>query len=234
MAKSRSSNQKTHNSNQTKSRSYSPRQSRSKQIRKRFLIVCEGTKTEPNYFESFRQKLTNIVSITIRAAGKVTLSLVKEAKKIKDEDGEYDEVWCVFDRDAKAENKNQQNFNEAIELACNNDIKLAISNDSFELWYLLHFEYYSSQTHRSQFESLLSDRNRLGEKYEKNCDNMYDRLIDLQSKAIQNAERLWNSYNQNNSITDRSQANLIQQHNNNPSTTVFLLVQSLDRYLDRS
>lgn len=104
--------------------------------KKRFLIVCEGTKTEPNYFEALGKIIKSKVNLSIKGEGKVSLSLVKQAIKLK-EDGEYDqgddEVWCVFDRDCKKENNNQQNFNQAIKLAHSNDINLAISNDAFEL-----------------------------------------------------------------------------------------------------
>ncbi len=125
-----------------------------RKLKKRFLIVCEGTKTEPNYFEAIGKQIKQKVNLVIKREGKVTLSLVKEAKRLKDEDGGYkqdsnDEVWCVFDRDAKTENNNQQNFNEAIRLAYSNNINLAISNDAFELWFLLHYSYYQSETHRS-------------------------------------------------------------------------------------
>jgi hypothetical protein len=62
---------------------------------KTILIYCEGEKTEPNYFKSFRQHLHNPqVNIEIGGAGYNTLSLVKkiielkkEAKKNKEEIG---------------------------------------------------------------------------------------------------------------------------------------------------
>jgi hypothetical protein len=33
---------------------YSSRKVNTREIRQRFLIICEGEKTEPNYFRSFR------------------------------------------------------------------------------------------------------------------------------------------------------------------------------------
>ncbi len=185
--------------------------------RKRFLIVCEGTKTEPNYFEGFQKELRTKAYFKIEPKGMVSLSLVKEAIRLKNEDGEYDDVWCVFDRDFKAENNNQQNFNEAIRLAQRNNLNLAVSNDAFELWFLLHYEYYSSQTHRSELIKKLSHKNRLGAKYEKNSEDMYKKLKDKQQTAIDNAKRLWANCNQN--------------YNINPSTTVFQLVNTLNDLL---
>jgi hypothetical protein len=184
------------------------------ETRKRFLIVCEGKQTEPNYFTGFQNELRTIAFMQIEGKSMVSLSLVKEAKRLKDEDGEYDEVWCVLDRDFKSENNNQQNFNAAIELANRNQINLAVSNDAFELWFLLHYEYYSSTTHRSDLITMLCDKKRLGTKYKKNSADMYEKLKEKQPEAIKNAENLWNNCNCN--------------YNTNPSTTVFLLVKRLN------
>ena len=53
-------------------------------------------------------------------------------------------VWCVFDRDKnidEAQNERSNiEFDEAIALARRRGIKVAWSNDAFELWVLLHFE----------------------------------------------------------------------------------------------
>ena len=141
------------------------------------MIVCEGTKTEPNYFETLGRKLKGKVNVVIKREGKVSLSLVKETKRYIEEDGGFereDEVWCVFDRDLKKENNNQQNFNEAIRLAYNNNIRLAISNDCFELWFLLHFSYYCSQTHRNKLENILNRK--IEGSYHKNDPELYKKL----------------------------------------------------------
>ncbi|MFA6278464.1 MAG: RloB family protein, partial [Pedobacter sp.] len=60
--------------------------------------------------------------------------------------GTTEDIWCVYDRDLKAEvwinNLPQDNidFDTSIILAENAGIKVAWSNDVFELWILLHFE----------------------------------------------------------------------------------------------
>jgi hypothetical protein len=224
---------KKHKKKVRNDRGYSNRIVEQRSTAKRFLIVCEGTATEPKYFYGMIKFINKkLIFIKIKPAGKVTLSLVKEAIKLKKEDGEYDEVWCVFDRDFKAENNNQQNFNAAIKRAYKNDIKLAISNDAFELWYLLHYEYYSSETHRSDLKKMLSEKNRLGEKYEKNCEEMYEKLEDKKETAIKNAKRLWASYDDDSSLTQSAEGELIRKHNQNPSTTVHLLVEELSQYIE--
>jgi hypothetical protein len=210
-------------------RSYSNRQEKVQinNTRQRILIVCEGTKTEPNYFEGLRREFKNKVHIDIKPAGRVHLSLVKYAKKLADEDGEYNEVWCVFDRDLKTENQNQENFNQAIITAQQNQFKLAISNDAFELWYILHYEHYCSATHRQKYDEILSDKNRLGKKYLKNSNEMYLILKPLQQQGIINAKKLWEKSEEEVISSQQETDQLIKKHNINPSTTVYQLIERI-------
>ena len=116
-----------------KGRAYSPRKINIREPLSRFLIVCEGAQTEPNYFEGFRAP--GLV-IRIEGIGHNTLSLVKKTTELrKDED--YDQVWCVFDKDENS----SESFNADLTLAARNNIQVAYSNEAFELCYLLHFDY---------------------------------------------------------------------------------------------
>ncbi len=67
-----------------------------------FLIVCEGEKTEPNYFRSFPKKAGKIVfDIQFKGGGINTLKVVEKAIEIRDNSTQkYDRVWAVFDRKA--------------------------------------------------------------------------------------------------------------------------------------
>ena len=57
------------------------RQVNTREVKQTFLIVCEGEKTEPNYFRSFR-----VLTATVRVegAGMNTLSLIKETIRLKE------------------------------------------------------------------------------------------------------------------------------------------------------
>ncbi len=121
--------------------SYSARPVETRETYERFLIVCEGAKTEPNYFQSFRVPKE---VIDIHGIGDNTIRIVEEAIRLKEKDN-YDQVWCVFDRDSFPPNR----FNAAFILAGENSIKIAYSNEAFELWYLLHFNYYDSAMSRN-------------------------------------------------------------------------------------
>ncbi len=50
--------------------------------RRWFLIVCEGEKTEPNYFRSFPVD-TKVIKLDIKGEGKNTKSLVEKAIELK-------------------------------------------------------------------------------------------------------------------------------------------------------
>lgn len=104
------------------SQGYSPRILNSRSPKQRFLIVCEGTKTEPNYFRSFRVPK---VVIDIEGLGRNPTKLVEYAIDRRSED-DFDQVWCVFDRDVWT----IQDFQQAFKLAIQNKIKVSVMNYS--------------------------------------------------------------------------------------------------------
>jgi len=196
-----------------KRKSRSPKYERKQDARKlkqRFLIVCEGTKTEPNYFRSFRVPKD---VVKVKGLGRNPSQLVDYASQLNDEDGDYDRVWCVFDRDSWT----LQDFNSALSSAKNKGVEIAYSNPKFELWYLLHFDYCDSAIPPEKYDSKLSSY--MGKAYEKNNKNMYELLRDRQKKAIERAEQLLEQYDPVNPAKD------------NPSTTVHQLVKALNKFI---
>jgi hypothetical protein len=191
------------------SRRYSVRKVNTREIRQRFLIVCEGEKTEPNYFRSFRVPK---VVIDIQGLGENPSRLVKSAKELNNQ-GDYDQVWCVFDRDSWTE----EDFNNAVTNARIKGFGVAYSNEAFELWYILHFEFLNSGIPRSDYIKKLTSL--LGWTYQKNSEAIYEELFDKQATAIKNAENLLKQYDPHNPARD------------NPSTTVHLLVQELNKFI---
>lgn len=198
-----------------KGRSLSKRPVNTRPMRPKFLIVCEGEKTEPNYFRCFRVN-KDVIDLCIEGLGDNTLSLVECTCERMQKD-RYAQVWCVLDRD-KSESFSAERFNAALALAKHKGIRVAYSNDAFELWYLLHFDYHDVAYHRSQYQDMLTQR--LGKPYRKNSKEMYALLEDRHPTAIHYAQRLLDSYG--------------PEHNpekDNPCTTVHLLVQELNRYV---
>ena len=62
----------------------SPRRTDNRAIRRRILIVCEGKRTEPNYFRAFR--LQSDVKTVVIGKGYNTVSLVDEAIRLREKD----------------------------------------------------------------------------------------------------------------------------------------------------
>lgn len=193
---------------------------RSREVRVRYLIVCEGEKTEPNYFEAFKLKLPRgSVEVDIVGEGDNTLNVVKKVVELRDFAAKtaigYDECWAVFDKDSFPNDR----FNSAVFLARKEKIHCAYSNEAFELWYLLHFELYEHAMSRRDYSSLLS--NHLKKAYQKNSSEMLELLSTLgdEDLAIQRAERLASIFAGNNPA------------NENPVTYVHLLVKSLRKHV---
>ncbi|MFG2464870.1 RloB family protein [Streptomyces canus] len=117
-----------------------PKNRRSEHVK--ILIATEGVNTEPQYFEKFsaliRAKAVRVVSVNPVGVGRDPLSVVSEAKKLRDLEDKggdpYDSVWCVVDVDEHA----------SLERACiesrRSHVKIAISSPCFEIWLFWHFE----------------------------------------------------------------------------------------------
>ena len=96
-------------------------------------------------------------------------------------------------------------------------MRVAYSNESFELWYLLHFSYSDACLTRRGLITRLTVL--LGHPYRKNSETMYGELEHRVADAIQNAERLLDQYQP------------LVPANVDPSTTVHLLVRELLRFV---
>ena len=177
----------------------------------RILIVCEGERTEPDYFLQFR--VTKPVDV--RGEAMNTLSLVERTIFIRNNtEGPFDQVWCVFDLDSFP----KQNFEEAIRLAQKEKIRVAYSNEAFELWYVLHFDYLQSQVDRKQYITILGEK--LGRHYKKNDRTIHDAILPRQANAIANAKRLLEEHH----------PQYLPPSEKKPSTTVYELVLELNKY----
>jgi len=186
-------------------------------IRDRILILCEGEKTEPNYFRKFPVKI-DLVELDVAGIGANTLSLVQAAIGRRDDavrnNVAYNQVWCVFDRDEFR----SVNFNAAFRLARDNRIRIAYSNQCFELWYFLHFQFNDAALHRHAYGEKLTEQMG-GRNYKKNDAAMYDLLKDKQWVAMRNARKLLTRYC------------LCNPEKDDPSTTVHLLVEVLNDFI---
>jgi hypothetical protein len=128
------------------------RKKRDIEPKKRYLIICEGTKTEPQYFSEMLADL-RIRPQVVKVAPNDGVSpdrVVAHALALYNEDARegdsYDTVYCVFDRDRHA------TFESAVQRtkdlkAQNKPFEAIASAPCFEFWLLLHFGYTDAPFH---------------------------------------------------------------------------------------
>lgn len=121
------------------------RRAPTRQPRQRFLLFCEGMVTERDYFEHVRRVLKDyLLTIEVAKDRGDPLKLVEaaiearnradqSARRDRDDNLRYDQVWCIIDVDE------HHRLDSALKLASTENIRVALSNPCFELWLLLHF-----------------------------------------------------------------------------------------------
>ncbi len=182
------------------------------------LVFCEGDKTEPDYLNGLRRlpevRRNAAVKIEIDTDHGVPLTLVKlaaERKKRNDQvgSGAVDEYWCVFDVEWP---RNHPDLDQAVRLARQNDIKLAISNPCFEIWLLLHFKDHTRWTDTATAESE-------SKKHDGRTGKRIDASVYLPKRAAaaRRTAALATMHKKNNKRTPHD----------NPSSTMFALLNAL-------
>ena len=190
------------------------------------LIICEGENTEPSYFNQYRITSAKVKSV---GEGYNTVSLVNRAFELAQQ-GKYDQVWCVFDKD----DFKDDDFNSAIQIAKANNFGVAYSNQSFEYWLILHFnDHQGGGMHRDSYNDIINELLKpFNIRYDGNRSKLIDEyffeLLDgIDGKtsrkrvelAIDRAERNFNHFDHINPAKEES------------STTVFRLVRELLKYV---
>jgi len=223
-----------------------------------YIIFCEDEHHEPAYFK------------TLQTTGKVKINTIGNQKQSKlnlnntiqycydnglmefdaggyrPKQGITEQIWCVYDRDLESTNlvtitaANNVNFDTAIQTAQNAGIKVAWSNDAFELWILLHFEDVpaAQMLHREYIYSRLTEVLKVIQPRTADLDALtsnvqfgyktaikkrlrFDNFVlpflkSRSADAVQRAEKL--------AATFGAQ---IRYHERNPCTMVHLLVESI-------
>ena len=205
----------------------------------KYYIFCEGEKTEPLYFDGFKDAIMlnpmymNSVHVKTIGVAKETVRILEEAVKYV----EYNkiknaEIWCVYDKDSFPD----ADFNE-VSLRANSlnrsektrrngiSYRVAWSNQCIEYWFLIHFDKYDSNNDRKYYRDYLSNKFKTfgKNKYEKNDEDTF-KILTFNGNpklAIRRAEqRLIDCDGQ----TDSESA---------PATKVHLLVKNLAQYLPK-
>ena len=158
----------------------------------RVLIVCEGERTEPAYFDNLaRRYRLSSANIEVVGTGVDPATIVKRAKQRREREirqGErYDQTYCVFDQDE------HPTFDRAFDDARNSGLKLARSWPCFEFWLLLHFRYsrspYTTSAGRGPCENCISDLRQHLPNYRKASRGIFSQLEERLEYAKDNAAR---------------------------------------------
>ena len=197
-----------------------------------FLIVTEGERTEPLYFKGIQKliqekaggriDIVDVPVVDIYGEGCSTGKLIEITEQIvKRAKINYLNIWVVFDKDDFGD------FDQAIEEGTEKGYKIAWSNQSFEYWIYLHFNYNDSALHRDDWKKKLDEMFKLyhlGEgRYKKNYENIYNmvNVHDGVNCAIKNAKRRMEGFDEKR----------MKPSAYDPGTTVYKLVEELKKYL---
>ena len=216
----------------------------------RHLVYSEGTKTEPYYVDDIKECISKkyncqpneIEIITVNKEKKSfnTISLVEYAEndvrerlKMKEK---IDHVWIFYDKDSfpkdNFDNANQMinEKNDSKEKnidGFNYEEKTSISwhscwsNEAFELWLYLYFNYQEAALNRDQYIDKINrihQLKKIGFNYEKNKEHIHQIFTNNGgsiNKAIRNAKKL------------------TKNGLNNPSTGVFLFGEYFEKYMNK-
>jgi hypothetical protein len=197
---------------------YSSRKEGNRKPERKIIIVCEGKKTEINYFNGFKIRGSGVEIIPLHGKCTDPMNIISYAEekmyhKWSIDLDEGDEVWCAFDVD--------ENSNSTIKDACTHaktkNIQVALSNPSFELWFLLHFKEVFSPISR---QDVIKELKLYIPHYEKN-QKINHQLSDNLAHALVRARKLKNKH-------EKENIELLSK-DSNPSTQVFALIECIQQ-----
>ena len=180
------------------------------------LIVCQGRETEKNYFKALRNYYGK-EGIDIKIKDESPSRMMEFAEKYCTyEKIRYIETWLVFDKDDTPPDI----FNKIVrETDGKRGYGSAFSNPCFELWICLHYQlmgcHFNQKKCQEEIKKLFLKHEK--REYKKNDTKIFETLKDKMKTAIDNAHKLHTKHKN----TLPSEAN--------PSTTVHLLIKSLEK-----
>ena len=185
------------------------------------LIVCEGEKTEPYYFNDLKNYY-GLNSANVEVCGdcgsdprSIFLHARQRYREEKDAGDAFDRVFCVFDKDT---HRGYQSTVDEIARATPKTVYSAVTSvPCFEYWLLLHFTYstrpYEALPGNSACNQVLTELRSYLTDYSKGAGNIFSRLREQLDFAKHNAARAQKASETN--------------HSDNPSTGVHELVEFL-------
>jgi len=159
-------------------------------------VVCEGKKTEPNYFEEIRIEARipaiHVCVLPSRFGAQPSRVVEFAVAKFK-ETKAFEKVFAVFDRDDHSSYADAVKRAESLDGKLKNDenehvvFKAIVSVPCFELWLLLHYADIQAFHHR---DVVLRHLREHIPNYEKGNDGLYTLTQGVLPIATKRAERL--------------------------------------------
>ena len=172
----------------------------------RHLFVTEGTKTEPSYLHGLIDQICKKVGEDARSQFQVigegdnTLNLLSRAVSyLSNSSDSFQHVWILYDKDDFPSDRFDTTatrcdaLNQRFQEQCRDLHFHAIwSNECFELWLLLHFDYMHSNISRPAYRAKLTQHLQMlgAGVYRKNRDDIFELLYSKLNIAIKNAQHL--------------------------------------------
>lgn len=152
-----------------------------------FIHIYSNGHTEINYFilKKVQLKIKNVVvEPMFENCGNPKQMLQKIASKYSPRDiQQNDKIFCVIDVDETTD----ELIKEGLRIKANY-IDLILSNPDFEIWFLLHFKYYTSKIMME--ETLSKIREHLPEYSKVKINLVFSKLIEKEKNAIKHANQL--------------------------------------------
>lgn len=159
-----------------------------------FFLICEGSNTEPGYFQAVRKAYADaIIRIEIMGGAGVPYTIAelavtqakkrglqKNSSKKLDSFEEEDQIWAVFDRDE------HPRYNEAVSICEQSGVGVARSNPCFEVWLILHFKEFDrpddSKKVQQHFGKICKEYDPKGSKTP-NCHALIEHIDEAEKRA---------------------------------------------------
>ena len=169
------------------------------------MIICEGSQTEPLYFNAIRQALrlpTVNVQVLPSKIGTEPSQVVQYAQQVFEngikesgiEARAFDRIYAVFDRDSHLTYVDARQQAQALDRKLKNNLgskvtfQTIVSVPCFELWLLLHFKAVS--TPAIDRKRVLKCLKKHFPDYAKGCSDIYQKTQDRLQCAIEHAKTL--------------------------------------------
>ena len=174
-----------------------------KEPEKVIIISCEGRNTEPEYFETIKNKLSDYISVLIEIKivpkndnpsepKDIVCNLEAFIEEHYDYKSDYDEMWVIWDREKVKARK--QAILEILPQCREKNYNIALTNPLFEFWLLLHIvdvsKYNSTILYENNWMTTAKRRRFIDKELSNILEDGYSKKKDKFNKSIVSKENI--------------------------------------------